>query len=49
MAKITIEELYRGEKYDIISAVTAKDCNSALTSEPRKVGRGSRWSSFARP
>ena len=24
MAKITIEELYRGEKYDIMSAVTAK-------------------------
>ena len=24
MAKITIEELYRGEKYDITSAVTAK-------------------------
>ena len=24
MAKITIEELYRGEKYDILSAVTAK-------------------------
>ena len=23
-AKITIEELYRGEKYDIMSAVTAK-------------------------
>ena len=24
MAKITIEELYRGEKYDIMSAVAAK-------------------------
>ena len=24
MAKITIEELYRGDKYDIMSAVTAK-------------------------
>ena len=24
MAKITIEELYRGEKYDIMSAVTVK-------------------------
>ena len=24
MAKITIEELYRGEKYDIMSAVTAR-------------------------
>ena len=24
MAKITIEELYRGQKYDIMSAVTAK-------------------------
>ena len=24
MAKITIEELYRGEKYDIMSAATAK-------------------------
>ena len=24
MAKITIEELYRSEKYDIMSAVTAK-------------------------
>ena len=24
MAEITIEELYRGEKYDIMSAVTAK-------------------------
>ena len=24
MAKITIEELYRGEKYDVMSAVTAK-------------------------
>ena len=24
MAKITIEELYRGEKYDIMRAVTAK-------------------------
>ena len=24
MAKITIEELYRGEKHDIMSAVTAK-------------------------
>ena len=24
MAKITIEELYRGEKYDIMGAVTAK-------------------------
>ena len=24
MARITIEELYRGEKYDIMSAVTAK-------------------------
>ena len=24
MAKITIEELYRGEKYDLMSAVTAK-------------------------
>ena len=24
MAKITIEELYRGEKYDIMSAMTAK-------------------------
>ena len=24
MTKITIEELYRGEKYDIMSAVTAK-------------------------
>ena len=24
MAKITIEELYHGEKYDIMSAVTAK-------------------------
>ena len=24
MAKITIEELYRGEKYDFMSAVTAK-------------------------
>ena len=24
MAKITIEELHRGEKYDIMSAVTAK-------------------------
>ena len=25
MAKITIEELYRGERYDIMSAVTAKE------------------------
>ena len=24
MAKITIEELYRGDKYDIMSAVTAR-------------------------
>ena len=24
MVKITLEELYRGEKYDIMSAVTAK-------------------------
>lgn len=24
MAKITVEELYRGEKYDIMSAVTVK-------------------------
>jgi hypothetical protein len=34
MAKITIEELYRGEKYDIMSAVPAKALSSALTSEP---------------
>ena len=42
MAKITIEELYRGEKYDIMSAVTAKALHSALTRDARKGGHGSR-------
>ena len=30
MAKITIEELYRGEKYDIMSAVTVKAMTLAI-------------------
>ena len=30
MAKITIEELYRGEKYDIMSAVTVKATTLAI-------------------
>ena len=30
MAKITIEELYRGEKYDIMSAVTARALRLAI-------------------
>lgn len=48
MAKITIEELYRGEKYDIMSAVAVKVMISALTSAPKKDGCGSRWSSSVR-
>ena len=30
MAKITIEELYRGDKYDIMSAVTARALRLAI-------------------
>ena len=38
MAKITIEELYRGEKYDIMSAVTAKALRLGID-ERTKEGR----------
>ena len=34
MAKITIEELYRGEKYDIMSAVTAKEVPDLIRCSP---------------
>ena len=34
MAKITIEELYRGEKYDIMSAVTAKEVSNLICCSP---------------
>ena len=33
MAKITIKELYRGEKYDIMSVVTATSLPSSNTRE----------------
>ena len=40
MAKITIEELYRGEKYDIMSAVTtAQGTAEAGSQESRGTGR----------
>ena len=36
MAKITIEELYRGEKYDIMSAVTAKALQLGIDERTKK-------------
>ena len=36
MAKITIEELYRGEKYDIMSAVTAKAWQLGIDEQTEK-------------
>ena len=38
MAKITVEELYRGEKYDIMGAVTAKALQLGID-ERTKEGR----------
>ena len=48
MARITIEELYRGEKYDIMSAVTAKALQLGIDERCEKVGHGSRWNSSVR-
>ena len=49
MAKITIEELYRGEKYDIMSAVTAKALQLGIDERTEEVEHGSRWNSSVRP
>jgi len=40
MAQITIEELYRGEKYDIMGAVTAK---ALLLSVDERTACGRTW------
>ena len=40
MEKITIEELYRGEKYDIIIAVTAKALQLGID---ERTGEGRTW------
>ena len=40
MAKITIEELYRGEKYDIMSAVAVKAMTLGID---ERTGEGRTW------
>ena len=39
MAKITIEELYRGEKYDIMSAVAVKSMTLSINKVKREWNR----------